>query len=294
MLYEKTTGEKIFDIVNYFILAFIGFVCLYPFIYVLCASFSDPILLYKGSPLLLFPRGFGTKSYSFVLKNDMLWTGYKNTIIYVGLGTILSLVLTIMGAYVLSRKRLPGRNAMAILITITMFVNGGMIPTYLVVRSMGFIDTIWAMLFPGAIQTYELIIMMSYFRSIHESMEESAKMDGANDFIILWRIFVPLAKPVIAVVGLYYIVLKWNSFFYPLLFLTKRELLPLQIVLREILIASEISSDAIRTSGGEGYQAYAETIRYGTIIVAILPIVMIYPFIQKYFVKGTMIGAIKE
>jgi putative aldouronate transport system permease protein len=199
-----------------------------------------------------------------------------------------------MGAYVLSRKRMPGRNAMAILITITMFLNGGMIPTYLLVRSLGFIDKIWAMLLPGAIQTYNLIILMSYFRSIHESMEESAKMDGANDFTILWRIFVPLAKPSIAVITLYYVVSKWNSFVYPLLFLTKRELLPLQIVLRQILIASEISSEAIQTAGGEGYQAYAEAIRYGTIIVAILPILMIYPFIQKYFVKGTMIGAIKE
>lgn len=298
MIYKKSIGEKIFDVFTYIFLLMLTLLTLYPCLYVLFASVSDPVLLYKGSKILLFPRGFGIGTYKIVFENPMIWISYRNTLIYTFLSTVVSMLLTIMGSYVLSRRYLPGRNIMMIIITFTMFFSGGLIPIYLVVRSLNLLDTIWAMVFPGAINTFNLIIMMSYFRSIPDSMEESARIDGANDFIILFKIMVPLALPVIAVVGLYYIVGNWNSFMPPLMYLNKRELFPLQLILREILIGNDSTANTgiMQTMGvnNSDYQAYAENVRYGTIVVATVPILMVYPFLQKYFVKGIMLGAIKE
>lgn len=298
MIYKKPMGEKVFDVFNYLLLALFSFLTLYPCLYVLFASVSDPVLIYRGSKILLFPRGFGLGTYKVVFDNPMIWISYRNTIIYTGLGVLVSMLLTLMGAHVLSRRYLPGRNAIMFIIAFTMLFSGGMIPGYLLVRSLNMLDTLWSMVFPGAINTFNLIIMMSYFRSIPDSMEESAKIDGANDFLILFKIMVPLALPVIAVVSLYYIVGNWNSFIPPLIYLNKRELFPLQLILREILIGNDMtaSTGVLQNAGagGNDYQAYAENVRYATIVVATIPVLMVYPFLQKYFVKGIMLGAIKE
>lgn len=222
----------------------------------------------------------------------MITTGYRNTLIYVVAGTAINLVATAIGAYVLSRRNLYFKNVLMMLIVITMFFGGGLIPTYLLINNLGMLNTIWAMLIPGMIGTFNMIIMRTAFQSVPISLEESAKIDGANDLIILFRIIIPLSMPVIAVMILWYAVGHWNSYFGALIYLRDRELFPLQLVLREILITN--TTDSMMTEASGDRMAIADTIKYATIIVSTLPILLLYPFLQKYFVKGVLIGAIKE
>lgn len=223
----------------------------------------------------------------------MLWVGYLNTLIYVVLGTALNLLLTCFAAYGLSRTYLPGRKTMMKLIIFTMFFSGGMIPSYLLVMNLGMINTIFAMIVPGAISTWNLIILRTAFMALPPSLEESAKIDGANDFLILFRIIIPLTLPALSVILLYYAVGHWNAFFDALIYLRKREMFPIQMVLREILILNDSSMLVGVTDSVDRMQ---ETIplKYATIIVSSLPVLFLYPFLQKYFVQGMMIGAIKE
>lgn len=292
MVGKRSVGEVVFDCFNYLILTLLIIVTVYPCLYVLFASFSDPIQIFKGSKLLLWPRGFTTGTYSLVFKYPILWSSYLNTIFYVVAGTVISMLLTIMGAFALSRRYLPGKMIITFFIVFTMYFSGGMIPSFLLVKNLNILDTVWAMLLPNAVNTFNLIIMLTYFRGIPETLEEAAKIDGANEYLILFRIFIPLALPVIAVITLYYAVAKWNTYFQALIYLNSRRLYPLQIVLREIII----QNDPAMLQGLGVYSdmdAHAENVKYATIVVATLPILSFYPFLQKYFVKGVMIGAIK-
>ena len=211
---------------------------------------------------------------------------------YVVVGTAISLALTVCGAYGLSRQYLPGRIAITFFIIFTMYFTGGMIPSFLVIRSIKLYDTVWAMMIPGAVSTFNLIIMLTYFRNIPESLEEAAKIDGASEYRVLLQIYLPLCTPVLAVIALYYAVAKWNAYFHALIYLRSRKLFPLQLILREILI----QNDQTMISGAgayDGLEAFAQNVKYASIVVATVPILTVYPLLQKYFVKGVMIGAVK-
>ncbi len=292
MVYKKTLGDRIFNAANFIFMILIMLVMVYPCWYVLMASFSDPVAIYGNGGILLWPKHFGIYTYQEVLKNSQVWLGYRNTILYVACGGLLSLFLTISAAFCLTRRGLPGRNGILFLILFTMYFSGGLIPSYLVVRSLKLLDTPFAVLLPGAVSTYNLIITITYFRGLPYELEEAAKIDGAGDYTVLFRIMVPLATPIIAVIALYYMVGIWNNYFTPMLYLNKRSLFPLQLFLREILIQNNTAS--ITASQSDSAQAYAENVKYAIIVVSTVPVMCIYPFLQRYFVKGIMIGAIKE
>lgn len=292
---QASKGEKAFQKANIVILGFISLVTLYPILYVLFASVSDPSQLIKHSGLLLSPLGFETAAYSIVFKNPDIGTGYLNTIFYMGAGTLLSMLLTILGAYAFSRKRAMFTKYLTFFAVFTMWFKPSMIPFFLTVGTyMGMKNTFWAMILPRAIVTYNLIVLRTGFAGVPDSLEESARIDGATDFGILFKIFVPLCKANIAVVTLFYMVSKWNGWFDAMLFMNKRNMFPLQLLLREILILNSTDSMLASSAVGQSDQiSVGETIKYATIVIATLPILCVYPFIQKYFVKGVMIGAIK-
>lgn len=269
-------------------------ICLYPLLYVLFASLSDPTELAQNKGFLLMPKGLTFKGYWMVLKNPNISTGYINTTIYVVAGTCINLILTSLGAYVLSRKNLYWRNRIMLFIVFTMFFHGGLIPRYLIVKDCGLLDTRWAMLIPNAILTWNLIVMRTSFMGIPDSLEESAKMDGANDFTVLFLIILPLSKAVLAVMILFYGVGHWNQWFDAMLFLRKRNLYPLQLFLREILLSNQ-TDDMMANAAVEQTETdlYRTLIQYTTIIVATVPILFLYPFVQKHFTKGVMVGALK-
>ncbi|MBQ8525456.1 MAG: carbohydrate ABC transporter permease [Clostridia bacterium] len=292
MVYKKTKGEIIFDCFNYLFLTLLVVVTLYPCYYVLVASVSNPIEIFASNGMLLYPKGFSLSSYAEVIKSDQIWIGYKNTIIYVVCGGFLSVMLTVTAAFGLTRKGLPGKNLIMFLIMFTMYFSGGLIPTYLVVKAVGLLNSPLAMIIVNAVTTYNLIITISYFRNMPDTLEEAAKIDGAGDYTVLFRIMLPLAKPIIAVISLYYMVAIWNNFMTALIYLSDRKYFPLQMILREILIQN--NTDSVAASGtADDAQAYAENLKFAIIVVSTLPILCVYPFIQKYFVKGVMIGAIK-
>lgn len=290
MVTKATPSQKIFDVCNYIFLSLLVLMTLYPCIYVLAASLSDPNEVMKAGGFMLWPKGFQLDTYKLVFKNRMILVGYKNTIFYVVVGTSINLILTIFGAYALSRNDVPGKNAIMMIIIFTMFFRGGMIPEFLINKSLGIYDNRLAVILPYAISVYNLIIMRTFFQNIPVSLEESAKIDGANDFTILFKIMIPLAIPSIAVVGLYYGVEHWNSYMRSLIYLRNRELFPLQIILREILLQNQ--NEALQSATDTTF-AYAENLKYATIVVATVPILCVYPFLQKFFVKGVMIGAVK-
>jgi putative aldouronate transport system permease protein len=291
MLRRKSPGEWIFDLLNYFLLAVLVAVTIYPLLYVLFASLSDSSLLMQKSGILLMPLGFSIKAYIAVLNNPMIAIGYGNTIQYVVAGTSLNMLMTSLGAYVLSRQDFQIRRFLTLLIVFTMFFSGGMIPTYLVVMQLGMIDKIWALVLPGAISTMNLLIMRTAFMSVSPSLEESAYIDGANDLVILFRIVLPLSLPTVAVMVLFYGVGQWNSWFPAMIYLRTRTKYPLQLILREVLVLNDVSRMDTGVMPGA---SIGESIKYATIMVATVPILCLYPFLQKYFVKGVMIGAIKE
>lgn len=264
-------------------------------LYVIFASFSDPKLLMQHQGILLRPLGFTLKGYGLVLSNPNIGVGYVNTLIYVIGGTLISMILTCFGGYALSRKGVLFSKSILILITITMFFGGGLIPFYLLVRDLGLYDTRWAILLPSAINTWNLIIMRTSFMQIPESLEESAKIDGANDFTVLFKIILPLSMPIIAVMVLFYGVGMWNSWFNASIFLRDRSTFPIQLILREILIQNDKGSMLQVQSGvsGQAENMYRALIQYTTIVIATLPILCAYPFLQRYFVKGIMVGSLK-
>ena len=285
-----------FEIINTIILILIACVCLAPIIHVIFASISDPTLLTQSTGLILWPlsdatHSLTTKGYQIVFANNSLIKGYANTIFYVGVGTTISVFLTSLGAYCVSRKKTMWLKYLMIMITATMFFQGGLIPTYLVVKKCGMINTRWALLIPQAIMVFNLIIVRTSFISLPDSLEESAQLDGAGHITILIKIVMPLCKATLAVIALFYAVQKWNEYFFAMIYLTNRDLYPLQIILREILIESNQQSISYNTTAT--MDKYKTLVEYCTIVVATLPILCIYPFIQKYFVTGVMIGSIK-
>ncbi|WP_433940872.1 carbohydrate ABC transporter permease [Paenibacillus lautus] len=293
MFHKRSLGESIFSVVNTCFMLLLCFVTLYPFLYVLFASLSDPAEIARFRGMLFFPTGFNLDAYKAVMDNPMILTGYRNTLFYVAGGTIINLFMTTLGAYALSRRNVYFNNSIMFIIVITMVFNGGLIPTFLLVNSLGMLDTPWALLLPGAISSFNLIIMRTAFQAVPVSLEESARIDGANDWIIMSRIIVPLSMPVIAVMVLWYAVGHWNSYFSALIYLRDRELFPLQLVLREILISN--STDSMTTDAAATDRLdIGITIKYATIIISTLPILCLYPFLQKYFVHGVLIGALKE
>jgi len=289
---KRTLGERLFDYGNIIFLVFLSIITLYPLLYILFASVSDPTYVAQNRGIMLAPKDFTLEAYTLVFKNPMIVTSYLNTLFYVVIGTTLNIFLTSLGAYALSRKNVMWANLIMFMIVFTMFFEGGLIPSYLLVSELNMIDTRWALIFPTAVSAFNLIIMRTAFQGIPASLEESARMDGANDFTILFKIILPLSLPVVSVMILFYGVYHWNSWFPAMIFLQDRELFPVQLILREILIANDTSS---MTSGVGTVDAIpiGETVKYATIVVATLPILCLYPFLQKYFVKGVMIGGIK-
>lgn len=292
MAIRRSICERTFDIINIMIMILLMVITLYPLLYVVFASVSRPSLLMEHQGLLLKPLGFELGSYGLVFKNPMISKGYMNTIFIVLVGTIVNILMTSLGAYILSRKGVYWKKVFMVLIIFTMFFSGGMIPRYLLVKKLKLTDTLWALIIPNAISTYNMIIMRTSFSSIPDSLEESARIDGAKDFTILFKIVIPLSLPLIAVMILFYGVGHWNAWFSAMIYLRKRELYPLQLILREILISSDTSQMLVGIDGMD-QEPLAETIKYSTIVVATLPVLCIYPFLQKYFVKGIMIGALK-
>lgn len=292
MKIKETPGERIFDIVNIILLLALVFVIVIPVWHVVCYSFSDANRVMATNGLLLLPEGFSLESYQAVARNPNIFTGYRNTIFIVIVGTLLSLLLTLMGAYVLSRKGFLWNRFLSLMVVFTMYFSGGMIPFYLTVRTVGLDGSIWSLIIPSAISTYNMIIMRTAMASVPASMEESATIDGAGHFRILFSIMIPLTKATLAVIALYYAVSNWNAWFNAMLFLRDKSLYPLQLILREILV----QNDTTMMSAGMGEDQFliGETIKYATIVVATVPILCVYPFLQKYFVKGVMIGAVKE
>ncbi|MEC0201341.1 carbohydrate ABC transporter permease [Paenibacillus lautus] len=289
---NRSVGEKLFDIINYVLLTVVTLCTLYPLIYVLFASLSDPTRYMQHSGILWKPLDMTFNAYRLVFDNPMIIQGYLNTFLIVSGGLVLNITLTAFGAYALSRKGLRYRKQLMLFIVFTMFFSGGLIPLYFTVKGLELTNTLWSLIIPQAISAFNLIIMRTAFEAVPDSLEESAKIDGANEFVILFRIMMPLCMPVIAVMLLYYGVSHWNSWFQAMIYLQDRSLYPLQLVLRELLLLNDASSMASGASGGE-VAVIGETLKHATIIVATVPILLVYPFLQKYFVKGALIGAIK-
>jgi putative aldouronate transport system permease protein len=293
MRMKRSAGDHIFDFANTLVMIVMVIVTIYPMLYVLAASLSNSFDLMSHTGFLFFPLRPNFNAYKFVLRNPNIFSGYRNTFIVLAGGTAINMFLTCMGAYVLSHKKFAIRNILMVLIVFTMYFSGGLIPRYLLVsNTLHLRNTYWAIMLPGAISTWNLIIMRTAFAAVPASLEESAKIDGANDFRILWSIVVPVTIPTIAVITLFYIVGHWNAWFDSMIYLRRREMYPLQLILREILISS--STDLMTAEvAQEDKEAIGESIKYATIVVSTIPILIVYPFLQKYFVKGVMIGAIK-
>ncbi len=291
---RSTKGEKTLNGINLFVLALLTVIFFYPLWHCLMASFSDPTSLigYKG--LISLPMGFSLEGYKMVLQNKNILTGYMNTLFYLVVGTAINMVLTILGAYVLSRRRMMLKGPLTLLIVFTMYMDFGLIPAFLNVRDLGLYDSRWAILLPVAINTYNLIVMRTAFVSVPAALEESAMIDGANDFTILFKIILPLSKATLAVVVLFYVVEHWNSWFSASIYLRDRERFPLQLFLREILISSSASTAAGEASSVDGVMYLEELIKYCSIVISTLPILCVYPFVQKYFISGVMLGSVKE
>ena len=290
---RKTKGDRIFDVVNTIILSLILIIILYPLIFVISASFSDPVKVLQGEVLLL-PKGINIEGYKLVFSHDQIMSGYKNTLIYTVLGTSINLIMTILGAYPLSRRDFRARAFFTFLIVFTMFFSGGLIPTYLVVKQLGLIDTLWAIVLPGAVSVWNLTIMRNFFQtSIPFELQESAMIDGCGNFSLLWRVVLPLSTPMIAVMVMFYGVGHWNAFFNALVYLSDEKKYPLQLVLRSILIQEQTGEMIAADDSVIRRQMLAETIKYAAIVIASIPVLILYPFLQKYFVHGIMVGALK-
>ncbi len=288
------TGEKVFNVFNIVFMFIMMFVMFYPMWHVLCASFSDARLLSAHSGILLWPDGYSVSAYKLMAKNPMILRGYGNTLFILAFGLVLNMVMTSLAAYVLSRRNVMLNKPLTIIIVFTMYFSGGMIPSYLNIIQLGMENTLWAVIVPGAISTYNMIVLRTGFAAVPESLEESAKIDGASSLRILWQIILPLSMATVAVVTLYYAVAHWNSWFNAMLYLTDRNKFPLQLILREILINNDTTSMVTAMDAGAGDSSFvSETVKYAVIIVSVVPILCVYPFIQKYFTKGVMVGAVK-
>ena len=292
---KRAKGDLVFDTINTLLLVLVMLVVLYPLYFIVIASFSDPLEVLSGH-VVFFPKKVSLEAYKMVFRDAQILTGYRNTIFYTLLGTAVNIVLTVLAAYPLSRRDLAGRKFFTVMLAVTMFFSGGLIPTYLMIsNTLHLLDTIWAMILPGAISVWNVIIVRTYFQtSITPELSEAAMVDGCSDFMLLAKVILPLSMPVLAVMVLFYGVAHWNSFFNALIYLNDKALYPLQLILRSILVQNTMSEDMLaEVDSLANRQVMAETIKYALIVVASAPIIAVYPFLQKYFVKGIMVGAIK-
>ncbi|GBF74407.1 carbohydrate ABC transporter permease [Paenibacillus sp. 598K] len=283
-------GERIFDLGVYSVLILLMAVSVYPLLHVLFASLSDGGEIVRHRGILFRPLGFNLDAYKIVLSNASVMSGYLNTLYIVVIGLFVNLVMTTLGAFVLSRRNVLWNNTFMFVIVFTMFFSGGIIPLYLTVKGVGLIDSLASVVVPFAISTFNLIILRTSFMALPVTLEESAKMDGAGHLTVLLRIVLPLSLPALAVIELYYAVGNWNGWFWASVFIKDSSKFPLQLVLRQILIQN--STDSMLSSTDNAFQV-GESIKYATIMVATLPILCVYPFIQRFFVKGVLIGALK-
>ena len=286
--------DKIFTIFNYTILTLVLIVIAYPLIFVVSASFSDPQAVVRGDVLLL-PVNPTLRGYQAVFKNGKILTGFMNSVFYLVVGTCLNLVMTMLCAYPLSRKEFKARGFISLFFVFTMYFSGGMVPTYILVNKLGLLNTRLAMIIPTAMSTYNMIICRTYIvNSIPDELYEASQMDGCTPFKYMMKVIVPLSKPILAVLTLYYGVAKWNDYFNAMLFLYKDELQPLTIIMKEILIMGKVDMTQVTDASAVAkLQGMSELLKYSTMVVATLPVLMLYPLIQKHLVKGVMIGAVK-
>lgn len=291
----KITQDKVVYFINYVMLTIFLIIVLYPIIYIISCSFSSGDALMSGK-VKFFPVEPTLQSYRAVFKYSSIWVGYKNSIIYAFVGTAISMVLTLFAAYPLSRSDFRGKKIFMFIILFTMMFSGGLIPNYLLVKNLKLLNTMWAVVLPGAVSAYNIIVARTFFNNtIPKELQEAAEMDGCSDFKFFIKIVIPLSAPIIAVLSLWVIVGLWNSYFSPMIYLDSQEKYPLQLVLRRILLLSQVNlnqtnidPEIIRKN-----QYLGEMLKYGTIIVSTLPLMVVYPFVQKYFVKGVMIGSVK-
>lgn len=290
MVERKTFGERLFNVINATLLVILSLIMLYPMLYEVFVSISDPLMLSKHRGVLLWPQGFSSYAYTWVLGKAEVWSGYKNTIIVIVIGLCFNLSLTAIGAYFLTRKNALWHKPVMIMILITMYFGGGLVPTFLLVKGLGMYNTLWAVIIPNAISTYNMILLRSYFSSIPESLVESVFIDGGGHGTILFKIFIPLSLPAMAVMILYYGVGHWNTYFNAMIYLQDRSKYTLQLILRDILVqGSNLDVD----ENDSEYEQVVESIKGAMVIVSTVPILCVYPFLQKYFVGGIMIGSLK-
>lgn len=282
---QESFASKLFDVCNILFMIVLIMVMAYPMVYVFSASISNNAMVASGA-VLLWPKKITLIAYEQLIYNPDLWVSYWNTIRYTFLHTLLTLIATSAMAYPLAKRWLPGRRVILLMAAFTLLFSGGMIPTFLIVQKLGMLDTIWAIVLPSLISTWYLFIMRTFFEALPEELEDAAAIDGCGSMQILVRIVLPLSVPVMVTIGLFTAVNQWNSFFSALIYLNDREMYPLQIMMRNILIAGT-------NVQGEGDLTHLETLKYAMIMIGTLPILCVYPFIQKYFVQGTMIGGIK-
>ena len=297
---KNTRGDRVFLFIVYSMVILVVLLCAYPLYLTVIASISDPYAVYSGK-VNLIPHGFSVNSYKLVFTNSAIWRGYRNSIIYTVAGTAFNLFLTIPSAYALSKKRMYGRNFLMTVFLITMYFGGGMIPHYLLYKNMGLIDTPWILIINGGVSVYNVIVTRTYFQNnIPEALFEAARIDGASELRCFFKLVLPLSAPIIAVITLYYAVGHWSGYFSALIYTHNQELQPLQLVLRNILILNESAyTDALQSGDAEliadaSRQAYqALTMKYALVFISSAPMLAIYPFVQKHFVKGIMVGSLK-
>jgi putative aldouronate transport system permease protein len=290
-----TGGDRVFYLFNTLVMAIICVAILYPLYYVVISSITDPAAV-KGGELLLYPRKLYFEGYLTAFNFKPLMTGYRNSIVYTVIGTVINIAATIPGAYALSRRDLAGRNGIMLLMTFTMFFSGGMIPLYLLVRNLGLLDTLWALVLPGGISVFNLIVVRTFYQSnIPDGILEAARIDGCSDLRFFFRIVLPLSSTVIAVMIIFYAVGHWNSYFSAIMYLNTRSRMPLQAILRDLLIENTITVD-MRVNPAEAVEKMkrADQLKYCVIVLASFPVMVLYPMVQKYFAQGVMIGSIKE
>lgn len=286
-------GDKVAIAVDYLLLLIVLVLVLYPLLFVVKSSFSGDVTGHNGYSLII--RNFSLGGYQTVFEYQPVWTAYGNSLLYMVVGTSINLIVTICCAYPLSKSDLPGRKGLTFLFIFTMYFTGGLIPSYLLNRQLGLIDTLWVMVIPNAMSVYNMIVTRTYFSSqIPQELREAADLDGCGTFRFLWSIVLPLSGPIIAVIALFYMVSHWNSYFHAMIYLTTRSRFPLQVVLRDLLIVNEsywLSSDV--ADAAIDFQSRAALMKYSLIVIASAPMMLLYPFVQRFFVKGVMIGAVK-
>ena len=290
---KQSRTDKVFGTVVAIIVAFAVFITLYPLIFVLSASISNPLEVFQGNVWFL-PKGINFEAYKQVFCNKKIWTGYRNTILYTCLGTLIAISLSISAAYPLARRKLYGKKFFMTYFMITMFFNGGMVPTYLIVQKLGLYNTIWAVILVNMVTVYNIIVAKTYIQStIPEELYEAAEIDGCGDIRVFFKLVLPLSAPIIAVLTLFYGVAYWNNYFNGLIYVGSSDRYPLQLILRDILL-SNATSEMIETMETDiNKLMVSESLKYAVVVVSSVPMLVLYPFLQKFFVKGVMIGSVK-